>query len=90
MTAHLSPQLSPAQMSEAIRVMIGTARDLGGTMPIQDHAGATIATLQVHDVARRPVDMPRHLRPKPRLSKRERDAAKREKLGQRGPAAGPV
>lgn len=54
---------------------------MGGRLEIRDAAtGAVVATLQTHETPKRPQDMPRHLRPKEKLSKRQRDAAKREKL----------
>jgi len=73
--------LTHPQLDEAVGTLVGMARWApGGALPIQDPSGRTVATLQFHDVPARPQDMPRHLRPKQKLSKRERDAAKREKL----------
>lgn len=50
-------------------------------LEIRDLSGAVIATLQVHDIPKRPKDMPRALRPKQKLSRRQRTQAKLEKLG---------
>jgi hypothetical protein len=44
--------------------------------------GAVIATLIAHRLPTRPKDMPRHLRPKKKLSKRQRDRTKRARLGE--------
>lgn len=51
-----------------------------GQLEIRDQTGAVVATLQAHDLAKRPKDMPRALRPKQKLSKRQRAAVKRDKL----------
>lgn len=55
----------------------------GGKLEFRDQTGAVVMTVQAHDLARRPKDMPRHLRPKQKLSKRQRTAAKRSKLAAR-------
>lgn len=74
--------LSPEQMNEALALLIGSARNLPDhELPITDEAGATVATLRFHELPRRPRDMPRALRPKQRLSYRQRRQAKQEKLG---------
>lgn len=54
-------------------------REPGGALQIKDERGAIVATLQAHGLPTRPRDMPRHLRPKGKLSKRERVAARRSK-----------
>jgi hypothetical protein len=55
----------------------------GGVMQITDGAGAVVAEVRTFKTAPRPQDMPRHLRPKLKLSKRQRTAAKHEKLAHR-------
>lgn len=53
-----------------------------GCLVIREGAGGhVVATVQAHRTAVRPKDMPRRLRPKRKLSKRQRDAAKRARLG---------
>lgn len=77
--------LSPAQIQAVQNQVIGELIAAARQQPdrkfqIRDESGAVIATFMVHDTPVRPKDMPRHLRPKFRLSKRQRDAVKREKL----------
>ncbi len=52
----------------------------GGRLEIRDESGAVVAEVIAHELPKRPKDMPRALRPKQKLSKRQRDAVKREKL----------
>lgn len=60
--------------------LIGGARQQpGGVMKITDQTGAVVAEVRTFDVAKRPKDMPRALRPKVRLSMRQRSAARRAK-----------
>lgn len=47
-----------------------------GRLDITDGSGAVVATVQAHSLARRPKDMPRALRPKQKLSMRQRRAAR--------------
>lgn len=69
------------QQSEFIKLLIETARrDPNHSVQVMDATGAVAGEFRVFDLPKRPVDMPRHLRPKPRLSKRQRDQAKREKM----------
>lgn len=72
--------LSPDQINEALGMLITGAREQpDGQMPIHDQSGATVATITAHQLPKRPQDMPRALRPKLKLSKRQRDTAKHEK-----------
>jgi len=48
--------------------------------PIRNPDGTQIATLVLHDLPKRPRDMPRAYRPKQKLSKRQRAAAKHKKV----------
>ncbi|MGH2877083.1 MAG: hypothetical protein ACRDLV_12605 [Solirubrobacteraceae bacterium] len=67
--------------SELITALIDGARQLPDRrLPIRDQTGRVVATVDAHDAATRPKDMPRHLRPKRKLSKRQRIAARRDKL----------
>lgn len=65
-------------MSDLVRV---AQQEANRRFDIRDQTGAIVATVIAHDLPTRPKDMPRHLRPKEKLSKRQRDAAKREKRG---------
>jgi hypothetical protein len=68
--------------SHVLGALVNTAREQpGGKLDLRDESGAIVATVQAHELPKRPKDMPRHLRPKEKLSKRQRDAAKRKKLG---------
>jgi hypothetical protein len=72
---------TPQQHAEWLQTMVATARQQpDGRLDITDQTGAVIATVQAHDLPRRPKDMPRALRPKRKLSKRQRAAARRSKL----------
>jgi hypothetical protein len=70
------------QFIEALRMIVATARQQpNGRMDIRDENGVAVAYVQTVEAdKRRPKDMPRAERPKLKLSKRERVAAKREKL----------
>lgn len=73
--------LTVAQQSEFIGLMVETARrHPDRAVQITDTTGAVVGEFRVFDLPKRPVDMPRRLRPKARLSKRQRDLVKREKL----------
>lgn len=77
--------LTAEQWSEAISLLIGTAKTYPDKrLPIQDGSTGTIAAyVVVNERPVRPIDMPRALRPKLKLSKRQRVAAKHEKLAAR-------
>jgi len=76
---------TPQQANEVVTQLVEAARrEPNGRIDLRDPTGAVVATVQAHALPKRPKDMPRHLRPKMKLSKRERDAAKRMK---REPAA---
>lgn len=67
---------------EVVQALAQNAHQTGvRELPILDGPnGARVATLTLHDLPTRPKDMPRAMRPKRKLSKRQRDAAKREKV----------
>lgn len=72
--------LTQATFEEAVGGLIGMAQSRpGNRLDLRNEQGVVIATLQVHDVPVRPKDMPRALRPKRKLSKRQRVAAKIDK-----------
>jgi hypothetical protein len=66
--------------------LVDAARRANGRLEIRDQAGAIVATVIAHDLPKRPQDMPRALRPKQKLSKRQRTAAKRSKLASPPPS----
>lgn len=69
------------QQQWLVATLIQAARDQPNrTIEFHDEQGAVIASFTVHELPKRPKDMPRHLRPKRKLSKRQRIAAKREKV----------
>jgi hypothetical protein len=73
--------VTPDEWNRVMHAMIESAKLSDGALPILDsRTGAQVATFTVHDLPKRPKDMPRHLRPKMKLSKRQRVAAKRAKL----------
>jgi hypothetical protein len=72
--------VSPQQESAFLGGLILMARQQpGGKLELRDQTGAVVATVQAHDQAKRPKDLPRALRPKAKLSKRQRGAARRSK-----------
>lgn len=50
-----------------------------GVLKITDQAGAVVAEVRAFDLAKRPQDMPRAMRPKHKLSMRQRAAARRSR-----------
>jgi hypothetical protein len=73
--------LTMQQQSEFIGLMVETARrHPDRAVQITDTTGAVVGEFRLLDLPKRPKDMPRRLRPKERLSKRQRAQAKREKL----------
>lgn len=76
--------LTQDQMNFAVNQIIAAAQaQPDHRLPIRDAIGRVVATVEFHDAPTRPQDMPRHLRPKRQLSKRQRDQAKRQKLERR-------
>lgn len=57
--------------------LIQTAREqIDGTLHLTDESGAVVADVVAYDLPKRPKDMPRRFRPKQKLSKRQRVAAR--------------
>lgn len=74
------PEIQRLQ-TELVTALVETARlQPDRKYQIRDQSGAVVATVEAHITPTRPKDMPRHLRPKRLLSKRQRVAARREKL----------
>ena len=74
--------MTPEEQQQFIAFLVDHARQQpGGRFDLRDaRTHAVVATIQAHDLPKRPQDMPRALRPKQQLSKRARDAAKAQKL----------
>lgn len=69
------------QFVQMLYLLIEDGRRRGlNQIPIRDSSGAQIAVLTLHMLPKRPEDMPRALRPKQKLSKRQRDSAKHKRL----------
>ncbi len=80
MTTEPLAAYSNQQAIQMVTDLVVAARARGGSFDIQDGAtGAVVATVVAHDLPTRPKDMPRRLRPKQRLSKRQRTQAKHAK-----------
>jgi hypothetical protein len=68
------------QAIEMISDLVKAAQQQGGKFDVRDmQTGAVVATVTAYDTPTRPKDMPRALRPKQKLSKRQRVAARRDK-----------
>lgn len=79
-TSATIPMLHGPEVTWLAGLIQGARQQPGGRLDIRDHTGAIVAHVQAYDAVRRPRDMPRALRPKHKLSKRQRSAAKRAKL----------
>jgi hypothetical protein len=69
--------VTPDQELAVLNALVETARrQPNGRLFLRGRQGETIAVVEAHSLPTRPQDMPRSLRPKLKLSKRQRTAAK--------------
>lgn len=73
---HAFTPLHPASAQLLGHLIDAAKTQPGNRLDIKADSGAVVATLQAHDLPVRPQDMPRHLRPKARLSRRQQARAR--------------